>query len=91
MVLPGWPRVAAHEHAAHTTASTRARPRAMPVARWRLRTRTDGALRHTGVTPARGQRGSDAAQGKSPHRQRLDGGGMDGVDGGVVGGDVAAR
>jgi hypothetical protein len=30
------------------------------------------------VTLARGRRGSDAAQGQHPHRQRLDGGGVDG-------------
>jgi hypothetical protein len=33
------------------------------------------------MTPARGQRGDDVAQVKSPHRRRLGGGGADGVDG----------
>jgi hypothetical protein len=52
--------------------------------------RADGSLQHAGVTPACGRRGSDAAQGKSPHWQHLDGGGVDGVDIGVGGIDGEA-
>jgi hypothetical protein len=50
-------------------------------ARRRVWIEVDGGLRHCCMTPARGQRGDDVAQVKSPHRRRLGGGGTDGVDG----------
>jgi hypothetical protein len=50
--------------AAHATTSARARARATLVMRRWLRTGTNGALQHTGVTLTRGRRGGDAAQGE---------------------------
>jgi hypothetical protein len=101
-VLPGRPRAAAHEHVAHAGRQPTPQP-----ARWLTHVRrspscdargtaaaldrADGGLRHAGVTPARGRRGGDAAQGKrsSPAmprrwrcgwgRQRCQRRGMDGA------------